>query len=184
MGHDVVKEPEKVRKLISYLPEEAGAYRNLTGREYLRFMAGLYSQATGKDADEMLELGIGIANLGVRLDDKVSTYSKGMTRKLLLARALMVVPKLAILDEPTSGLDVVNAHEIRELIKGFSRERGVSVLVSSHNMLEVEFLCDRVAIINRGTIVEMGRPEELKERYSSKNLEEVFVKTSRRGFYG
>ncbi|WP_010476956.1 ABC transporter ATP-binding protein [Thermococcus zilligii] len=184
MGHDVVKEPEKVRKLISYLPEEAGAYKNLTGREYLRFMAGLYSQATGKDADEMLELGIGIANLGVRLDDKVSTYSKGMTRKLLLARALMVVPKLVILDEPTSGLDVVNAHEIRELIKGFSRERGVSVLVSGHNMLEVEFLCDRVAIINRGTIVEMGRPEELKEKYSSKNLEEVFVKTSRRGFYG
>lgn len=184
MGHDVVKEPQKVRKLISYLPEEAGAYRNLTGREYLRFIAGLYANATGRDEKAIFELGVEIANLGSRLDDKVSTYSKGMTRRLLLARALMVVPKLAILDEPTSGLDVVNAHEIRERIKEFSREKGVSVLVSSHNMLEVEFLCDRVAIIHRGIIVETGRPEELKERYNAENLEEVFVRTSRRVSHG
>ncbi|WP_099211788.1 ABC transporter ATP-binding protein [Thermococcus henrietii] len=183
MGHDVVKEPEKVRKLISYLPEEAGAYRSMTGYEYLRFMAGLYSRATGKDADEMLELGIEIAGLGARLYDRVATYSKGMVRKLLLARALMVKPELAILDEPTSGLDVANAYEIRKRIKEFSNEEGVSVLVSSHNMLEVEFLCDRVAIIHRGLIVEAGTPEELRERHNAENLEEVFVRASRRVAY-
>lgn len=98
-----------------------------------------------------------------------------MTRKLLLARALMVEPKLAILDEPASGLDIINAYSIRQTIKSFAREEGITFLVSSHNMLEVEFLCDRVALINRGVIVEIGTPKELKEKYEAENLEEVFM---------
>jgi ABC-2 type transport system ATP-binding protein len=96
-----------------------------------------------------------------------------MVRKLLLARALMTMPKLAILDEPTSGLDVINSLEIREIIRNFVKE-GISVLLSSHNMLEIEFLSDRVAIIDNGRILEVGTPQELKEKYSAKNLEEVF----------
>lgn len=173
-GHDVVREADEVRGLISYLPEEAGAYKNLTGREYLEFMARLYAKDRGK-ARDMLEVGIELSGLGERLNDKVSTYSKGMTRKLLLARALMVRPKLAILDEPASGLDIVNAYEIRKTIRRFAREEGVTFLISSHNMLEVEFLCDRVAMIAKGRIVETGTPKELKERYSAENLEEVFM---------
>ena len=173
-GHDVVNEAEKVRALISYLPEEAGAYKNLTGREYLEFMARLYAKDERK-AREMFELGVKLSGLGERLEDKVSTYSKGMTRKLLLARALMVRPKLAILDEPASGLDIVNAYEIRKTIKRFARSEGVTFLVSSHNMLEVEFLCDRVAMIAEGRIVEMGTPKELKDKYDAENLEEVFM---------
>ncbi|BAD85526.1 ABC-type sodium efflux pump system, ATPase component [Thermococcus kodakarensis KOD1] len=174
-GHDVVEEAEEVRALISYLPEEAGAYKNLTGLEYLRFMARLYAKDE-KKAEEMVKRGVQIAGLGDRLRDKVSTYSKGMTRKLLLARALMVMPKLAILDEPASGLDIVNAYTIRKTIKSFAREEGVTFLVSSHNMLEVEFLCDRVALINEGRIVESGTPAELKEKYDAENLEEVFMR--------
>jgi len=174
-GHDVVKEDEKVRAVISYLPEEAGAYKNLTGREYLEFMARLYAKDERK-AREMLELGAELAGLGERLDDKVSTYSKGMTRKLLIARALMVRPKLAILDEPASGLDIVNAYEIRKTIRRFAREEGTTFLLSSHNMLEVEFLCDRVAMIAGGRIVEIGTPGELKGRYGAENLEEVFMR--------
>jgi len=174
-GYDVVEDAPKVRELISYLPEEAGAYKNLTGMEYLRLMAGLYAKDK-KKAERMVEAGVEISGLGERLKDKVSTYSKGMTRKLLLARALMVLPKLAILDEPASGLDIVNAYTIRKTIKGFAREKGVTFLVSSHNMLEVEYLCDRVALINRGQIVESGTPAELKEKYSAENLEEVFMR--------
>ncbi|NJE08047.1 ABC transporter ATP-binding protein [Thermococcus sp. M39] len=174
-GYDVVREAEEVRKLISYLPEEAGAYKNLTGYEYLEFMAKLYSK-TGRSVDEMLKLGIEIAGLGERIHDKVATYSKGMTRKLLLARALMVTPKLAILDEPASGLDIVNAYAIRQTIKRFAREEGVTFLISSHNMLEVEFLCDRVALINKGIIIDIGTSKELKEKYNAENLEEVFMK--------
>ncbi len=174
-GHDVVTEADKVRALISYLPEEAGAYKNLTGREYLEFMARLYAKDEQK-ARKMLQLGVELAGLGERLDDKVSTYSKGMTRKLLIARALMVKPRLAILDEPASGLDIVNAYEIRKTIRRFARSEGTTFLISSHNMLEVEFLCDRVAMIAEGRIVEMGTPKELKDKYEAENLEEVFMR--------
>lgn len=173
-GYDVVKDGDEVRKLISYLPEEAGAYKNLKGIEYLQFMAKLYAK-TGKSYEEMLEVGVKLSGLESRLNDKVSTYSKGMTRKLLLARALMVEPKLAILDEPASGLDIINAYSIRQTIKQFAKEKGITFLVSSHNMLEVEFLCDRVALINEGVIVETGTPKELKEKYEAENLEEVFM---------
>ena len=179
-GYDVVNDADKVRGIISYLPEEAGAYKNLTGLEYLQFMARLYAKDERR-AREMLELGIKLADLGDRLKDKVSTYSKGMTRKLLLARALMVRPKLAILDEPASGLDIINAYTIRKTIKRFAGEKGVTFLISSHNMLEVEFLCDRVALINEGRIIEIGTPKELKEEYNAENLEEVFMRAIEAG---
>jgi ABC-2 type transport system ATP-binding protein len=172
MGYDLRKNPEKIREGISYLPEEAGAYKNLTGIEYLRFMANFYAEKD-TEFEEFIERAKKIADLGNRLNDKIGTYSKGMVRKLLLARALMTMPKLAILDEPTSGLDVINSLEIREIIRNFVKE-GISVLLSSHNMLEIEFLSDRVAIIDNGRILEVGTPQELKEKYSAKNLEEVF----------
>lgn len=162
-----------VRRLISYLPEEAGAYKNLSGYDYLRFMATFYSKDT-KTRDKMVDRAAQITGLEQRLHSRVRSYSKGMTRKLLLARSLMTEPKLAILDEPTSGLDVANAVEIRKRIREFV-SRGAAVLLSSHNMLEVEFLSDRVALINRGRIVGTGTPEELRTRYSARNLEEVFL---------
>jgi ABC-2 type transport system ATP-binding protein len=116
---------------------------------------------------------VAITELGDRLKTKVGTYSKGMTRKILLARALMTKPILAILDEPTSGLDVLNALEVREIVRRYVRE-GTSVLLSSHNMLEIEFLSDRVALIDEGRILDSGTPEALKEKHQAKNLEEVF----------
>ncbi|MGQ9678966.1 MAG: ABC transporter ATP-binding protein [bacterium] len=173
-GLDVTKQAGAVRQLISYLPEEAGAYKNLSGIDYLRFMATFYTRDT-VERDRMVEKGVELAGLLRRVKDKVRTYSKGMARKLLLARALMMEPKLAILDEPTSGLDVENALEIREKIKQFARD-GITFLVSSHNMLEVEFLCDRVGIIRQGRLIALGTPEELKSRYKVLNLEEVFVR--------
>ena len=172
-GQDVVKDAIEVRKRISYLPEDAGAYKNMTGREYLKFIAQFFDDLQSSKA--MVEKGIGIAQLGERIDDKVDTYSKGMTRKLLVARALMIDPKLAILDEPTSGLDVINAQEIRKVVKKTVSE-GTTVLLSSHNMLEVEFMCDRIALIDGGKIVETGTPSELKRKYDASNIEEVFVR--------
>lgn len=176
-GFDVVREAEKVREIISYLPEEAGAYRNMTGEQYLWFMAELFLSERKKQR-EVVEEAKRITGLGERLKSKVGTYSKGMVRKLLLARALMTSPMLAILDEPTSGLDVINALEIRNTIKEFAR-KGVSVLLSSHNMLEIEYLSDRVAIIHEGVIYEIGSPHDLKEKYKSANLEEVFAEIVR-----
>lgn len=172
-GKDVKKDSEAVRKMISYLPEDAGAYKELTGRAYLDFMAGFFAQGAEKDA--MVKKGIEIAKLGDRIDTKVDTYSKGMKRRLLIARAIMFSPKLAIMDEVTSGLDVANAFEVREIIRNVARE-GTSVIISSHNMFEVEILCERIAMINKGEVVLEGTPQELKERYQAKNLEEVFMK--------
>jgi len=172
---EVLREADEVRRIITYLPEEAGAYRNLSGWEYLEFMAKFNT----KNKDEihgMVGVAAEITGLGGRLRDKTKTYSKGMKRRLLVARALMNKPKLAILDEPTSGLDVLHAYHVREIIKRHVQEHDVTVLLSSHNMLEVEHLCDRVALLNKGKIVAEGKPQELKEKFEGKNLEEVFAK--------
>jgi len=172
-GYDVTKQADKVRECISYLPEEAGAYKNLSGKDYLEFMAEFYSKNISEKVN-ITKKGVEIAQLGKRIKDKVSTYSKGMTRRLLLARALMIEPRLAILDEPTSGLDVINSQEIRKLIKSFAKN-GTTVLLSSHNMLEVDFLCDRISLIDEGLILETGSPQELKDKYQVQNIEEVFM---------
>lgn len=174
-GRDVVQEASEVRKLIAYLPEEAGAYKNLSGEEYLRFMAGLGSEDQSELEEAMKDAG-GISGLGKRLHDKVKTYSKGMKRRLLVARALMTKPKLAVLDEPTSGLDVLHSVHVRDVIKRYVKGHDVTVLLSSHNMLEVEYLCRRVALIDHGRIVAEGTPEELKSENGVENLEEAFAK--------
>jgi ABC-2 type transport system ATP-binding protein len=171
-GLDAVKQASEVRKIIAYLPEEAGAYPNLSGWEYLEFMANFIQTDSKKAVAEAAE----ISGLGDRLKDRAKTYSKGMKRRLLVARALMGKPKLAVLDEPASGLDVLHAYHVRQIIKRHVKEKGVTVLLSSHNMLEVEYLCNRVALVNKGKIAVEGEPQELKKRYESQNLEEVFAK--------
>jgi ABC-2 type transport system ATP-binding protein len=175
-GYELPREAGEVRKIISYLPEEAGAYKNLTGMEYLNFIAKFFAE--GQNFQSIVQRGLEIASLGERINDKVDTYSKGMTRRLLVGRALMVEPRLAILDEPTSGLDVVNAQEVRRIINS-AVETGTAVLLSSHNMLEVELLCQRIALINDGRIIASGTAEELKKEYDAKNIEEAFVKAIR-----
>jgi ABC-2 type transport system ATP-binding protein len=172
-GHDAVQDPGKVRELISYLPEEAGAYKNLKAIDYLRFVAELFFDDRDR-IEAAISTGREVSGLGDRLDDKLGSYSKGMTRKLLLARTVMTEPRLAILDEPTSGLDVINALELRERVRQLA-DAGMSVLLSSHNMLEIEFLSDRLAIIAEGRIHAAGTAAELKDAYSADNLEQVFA---------
>lgn len=171
-GHSILTEPQKVRENITYLPDEAGAYKTMTGKGYLEFMAKIYA----KNKDEVktfVDRAIEMSELGERINDKIGSYSRGMTRKLLLSRAVMSRPALAILDEPTSGLDILNALEIRQMIKKLAGE-GMSFLLSSHNMLEIEFVSDRVGIIAKGHLLEIGTAKELKEKYNANNLEEVF----------
>lgn len=173
-GFSVVKKPDEIRKRITYLPDEAGAYKAMTGEKYLNFMAQLVAD-NKQQVNSYVEFAKQICGLGERLEDKIGSYSRGMIRKLLLARAIMSRPSLAILDEPTSGLDVLNALEIRRMIKRLAGE-GISFLLSSHNMLEIEFVCDRVGIIAGGHILEQGTVPEIKQKYVCDNLEEVFEK--------
>jgi len=149
-GHDAVDEALEVRRLISYLPEEAGAYKNLSGYEYLEFMTKFTTE--NKEA--------------VKETVEVAARISGLEEK----------PKLAVLDEPTSGLDVLHSVHVRGIIKQYVERQGVTVLLSSHNMLEVEHLCDRVALINQGKMVAEGSPAELKKNANVSNLEEVFAK--------
>ena len=172
-GHSIISEPDKVRQAITYLPDEAGAYKTMTGMDYLYFMAGLFS-ADRDEIDKYVNRAVNMCGLGDRLEEKIGGYSRGMIRKLLLSRAVMTRPKLAILDEATSGLDVINALDIRKTIKKLSAEEGMSFLLSSHNMLEIEYVSDRVGIMAHGELMVTGTIDELKARYDAANLEEVF----------
>ncbi|HBA60448.1 MAG TPA: multidrug ABC transporter ATP-binding protein [Elusimicrobia bacterium] len=176
-GLDTVRDAHRVRELISYLPEEAGAYKNLTGREYLRFMAMVFLKDHAR-AEAATAFGEELCGLKDRLKDKIKTYSKGMARKLLLARAVMIRPKLAILDEPTSGLDIVNGYEIRKTIKQLAAE-GTTFIISSHNMAEIEFLSGRIAVINKGKLLACDTPAALRVKFSTEDLEEVFIALAR-----
>lgn len=172
-GHSIIKEPAKVRECITYLPDEAGAYKSMSGKAYLKFMASIFTTDKAA-ADVCVQRATQMCGLGDRLNEKIGSYSRGMIRKLLLSRSVMTRPKLAILDEPTSGLDVINALEIRKMIQKLAREEGMSFLLSSHNMLEIEFVSDKVGIIAGGKLLVTGKPDELKQRYEAANLEEVF----------
>lgn len=180
-GVDVVTNPFEARKRIAYVPEEVGGYRRLTGLEYLKFIVTTFLRARGasreeaeKRVDEAVELtGLPYERLS---KTKMGDYSKGMKRRLQVAWVLAVKPKLAILDEPTTGLDVEASYELRHLIKEYSKKYGMTVLISSHNMFEVETVCDRVALIKNGLIIDEGAPREIVEKYDAVNLEDAYMK--------
>ncbi|MEL9929331.1 MAG: ABC transporter ATP-binding protein [Sulfolobales archaeon] len=177
-GFDVVRDAENVRKIISYLPEEAGSYKNIKGIEYLDMISRIYYR--GKEADEVLEEGIKISGLSERdLRRPMKEYSKGMKRRIQVARALMIRPRVAILDEPTVGLDPIQKKEIRDTIRRYSKEKGITVLFSTHEMKEAEELCDRVAIIDEGLILSEGYIKDLLSITGSRDLDEAFIKLVR-----
>ena len=180
-GVDVTKEPLRIRKMINYLPEEAGAYRDLTGMDFIKFMLAL--RFKGEELEKAIDEAVRISDLGLKLFKPIRGYSKGMKRILALSVVLASKPKLLILDEPTTGLDVERSLYIRNLIRRYNQEYGVTILLSSHNMLEVEYLCHRVGMIYKGKIIAGGRIEELKAKTNSRNLEEVFIKVTKEAGY-
>ncbi|MDE5791992.1 MAG: ABC transporter ATP-binding protein, partial [Oscillospiraceae bacterium] len=177
-GNSIVKNPEKVRACISYLPDEAGAYKTMTGKNYLAFIAGLYFK-NEQEQKNCIALGEEICGLGDALAQKINTYSRGMTRKLVLARTVMTKPKLAILDEPTSGLDVLNSLDIRKTIRKCAETYGTAFLLSSHHMQEISTTANRCAIMKDGIFLAEGSPQELLAKYQAESLEEAFEKAVR-----
>ncbi|MEM1923428.1 MAG: ABC transporter ATP-binding protein, partial [Nitrososphaerota archaeon] len=162
-GYDVVKQASKVRSIIGLvLAPDKGFYSRLSGLENLIYYGRLYglskSEATRR-AKELLDL-TGLGEDGLRLYEE---YSLGMRAKLSIAKALINEPEIIFLDEPTIGIDPLSARRIRQLIKDLATG-GRTILMTSHNMWEVESLSNRVAIINNGRIVAEGSPQELKER--------------------
>ncbi|HTL55589.1 MAG TPA: ABC transporter ATP-binding protein [Candidatus Limnocylindrales bacterium] len=167
-----VREPI-ARQRIGYLPELTYYYKFLTAEELLRFYARIFripSAETEKRIDELLKL----VELEHARKRPIKTYSKGMQQRVGLAQALINDPDLLILDEPTSGLDPLGRMKVREIIQRLKNE-GKTVFFSSHELGEVETVCDRVAIINQGQLKVEGRVADLVEQYQA-NLEMIFLK--------
>ncbi len=148
-GFDVVSQALEVRRLVGYLPEHNPLYLEMYVREYLEFVAGIHK--LGKQIRQRVSDMIGLTGLSLEAGKKIGALSKGYRQRVGLAQALIHDPKVLILDEPTSGLDPNQLGEIRQLIRNIGKEK--TVLLSTHIMQEVEAVCDRVIIINRGNIV-------------------------------
>ncbi len=148
-GYDVTEQSIEVKKIVGYLPEHNPLYPEMYVKEYLNYICGVYKFEGKKDAKikELIEL----TGLTVEQNKKIAALSKGYRQRVGLAQALIHDPKVLILDEPTSGLDPNQLTEIRALIKQIGKEK--TVVLSTHIMQEVEAICDRVIIINRGKIV-------------------------------
>ncbi|NUQ24522.1 MAG: gliding motility-associated ABC transporter ATP-binding subunit GldA [Saprospiraceae bacterium] len=158
-GYDVLQQPMEVRRLIGYLPEHNPLYKDMYVREYLAFIAGIHHipQARSRIA-QMIEM------TGLEREQRkpIGALSKGYRQRVGLAQAMLHDPKVLILDEPTSGLDPNQLAEIRSLIKELGKEK--TVIFSTHIMQEVQAICDRVLIINRGKIVADDPIEQLQNR--------------------
>lgn len=162
------------RQRIGYLPELTYYYKFLTAEELLRFYAKIFGLSRS-EADQRIEKLIALVELGHAAKRPIKTYSKGMQQRVGLAQALINNPDLLILDEPTSGLDPLGRMKVREIIQRLKNE-GKTVFFSSHEMGEVETVCDRVAILHQGELKAEGRVNELVAQHQAENLEQAFLK--------
>lgn len=178
-GYDVVREAYRVRRVIGImLSVEKGFYGRLTGRENLVYFGSLYGiekRQLEKRVNYILEL-VGLNELGGS-DRLYEEFSLGMRARLALARALLKDPSVLLLDEPTLGLDPPSARKIRNLVRELARKEGKAVLYTSHNMFEVEMVCDRILLINKGVIVAEGTPDELKNRIPKVRTLEIYLRS-------
>ncbi len=172
-GYDVRTQKNEVRAHVGILVESAGLYAHSTTREHLRYVGHLHG-LRGPGMERRIDELIALLDMGDFADRRAQGFSRGMIRKVVLAMALVHDPPNVILDEPTQGLDVVSTRAVRAIIQQFKAE-GRCVVLSTHHMDEVERLCDRVAIVHRGTILAQGTPAELIAQTHADNLETAFV---------
>ncbi len=156
-GYDVIENPIDVKRQVGYLPEHNPLYLDMYVKEYLDFVGGVYKIDKRKDrVKEMIDM----VGLGIEQNKKIGALSKGYRQRVGLAQAMIHDPKVLILDEPTTGLDPNQLEEIRNLIKNIGKEK--TIMLSTHIMQEVEAICDKTIIINRGTIVANDKTQELQ----------------------
>jgi ABC-2 type transport system ATP-binding protein len=162
-GLDPVTDAERIRQQTGVLTETPSHYERLSARDNLSFfgtLTGIPEADLPRRVDELLAF----FELGHRAEDKVETFSKGMKQRLALARALIHQPPLLFLDEPTSGLDPEAAQQVNDLIASLSRRNGQTIVLATHNLLDAQRLCDRVAILNKGRILALGSLTELAQK--------------------
>jgi ABC-2 type transport system ATP-binding protein len=175
-GRDIVKEPVEVRRSIGYLAENAPAYGEMTVDSFLSFICDA-RQIKGSKRHEAIEKAIKMCAIQSVYHQTIETLSKGYKRRVGLAQALIHDPAVLILDEPTDGLDPNQKHDVRNLISRMAAEK--CIIVSTHILEEVEAVCSRTIIIDRGRILVDSTPTELKKHHNC-GLDEVFRKVTKR----
>lgn len=178
-GHDAVAEAPRARLLLGVAPQEVHLDRFVSIRDVLVYHGryfGMDRLAAGRRADELLE----VFDLTAKARSRPNRLSGGMRRRLLIARALVHRPRLAILDEPTAGVDLELRHELWSYLRRLHREERVAVLLTTHYLEEAQELCDRVAFIREGTILSEGTSAQLVERYGGESLEDAYLEAMRR----
>jgi ABC-2 type transport system ATP-binding protein len=177
-GFDVTKNLEEIKKVIGVCPQEAAVFKFLNARENIELFGNLHGipkKALEERTDTFLEL-LGLVEASKRM---AKGYSGGMLRKLNLIMALISDPKIAFLDEPTVGMDPLARRKTWEFI-GSLKDQNKTIILTTHYIEEAEALSDRVGIIDYGKLIELGTPQELMEKYETKNLEQVFLKITGR----
>lgn len=174
-GFDVVKEQERVRAAIGVLfGGETGLYDRLTAAENIAYFGELNGIETAALKERIAHLAR-VFGMEEYINRRAMGLSKGMKQKVAFARSIVHNPEIMLLDEPTSGLDVSAIREVHDFIAK-CREEGKTIILSSHSMKEVEKLCDRIGVIHKGCLVDIGTIEELKKKYDNPDLEEIFVR--------
>ena len=177
-GHDLPKEARAVKEIIGVCPQEFGVFPFLTGRENVLLfgdLAGVPKKVLRSRADDLLKR----MGLDGEADRRVKGYSGGMKRRISVVTALIGDPEIAFLDEPTTGLDPQSRRAVWDFILTLKARRK-TVVLTTHYMEEAEVLCDRVAIIDQGTLIALGTPAELKAAHGAKDMEEVFLQLTGR----
>ncbi|MFW6378201.1 MAG: ABC transporter ATP-binding protein [Bacillota bacterium] len=169
-GTKVFGNQEKLLKKVGIVPEDANLYERLTVEQNLNFFRRLY-----QCSDELIDFYLEKVGLINEKETKIKNLSKGMKQKVLLVRALIHRPEILILDEPTSGLDPGSAKSIHNILLDLKTE-GITILLTSHNMEEVDKLCDNVGFLNQGVMVARGRPMDLKLNYSEDKVKILYFK--------
>lgn len=160
-GMSIHQEQIKIKSMIGYLPEEPNLYERFKAKDLLRYFAELYGVPKEQIDDRIEEL-LELVDMSDRTEDRINTFSKGLRQRIGIARALIHDPQILIFDEPTMGLDPATSHNIREFIRQLKGDK--TIILCTHYMDEADLLCDRVAILNQGKIVDMGTPEYLKSK--------------------
>ncbi len=178
-GYDVVKKPMEVRRLINRVSVEASFFKKLSPMENLLYGARLYGMEGRETRRRVIEI---LTRLGLEeqaIHKPMEEMSRGMQQKVAIARALLSRPRLLLLDEPTTGLDPRSKREVQAVVRELNQEHGTTILLTTHDMIEAESLCERVAIIDAGKIVALDNPEGLKrlipQNGHEPTLEEVFL---------
>ena len=173
-GHDVGTAPKAAKQMLGYLPEGAPAYGEMRVGSFLKFCADVRG-LSGSDQKRAIDLAMERTGLGPVADQVIDTLSKGFRRRVGLAQAILHEPKVLILDEPTDGLDPNQKHHVRELIKELSADR--AIIISTHILEEVDAVCSRAIIIDKGRIVADGTADELRKQMPGRkksSLDDVF----------